>query len=93
MNPRSLRMARNTLLGLAFAIGVGLAGAVDATGAIEQALAGAQQSKRGVTLHVQGQAVSGAVTHVEPGQWVELRSPQFGRIVVRLDRIDAVAAN
>jgi len=59
--------------------------------AIEQALSAALQDKRGITLYVAGQTVAGAVTKIEPGAWVELRSQQFGRIVVRLDRIDAVA--
>lgn len=60
--------------------------------AIEQVMAAAQQDKRGITLYVAGQAVSGAVTRIEPGLWVELRNAQFGRIVVRLDRIDGIAA-
>ena len=59
--------------------------------AIEQMLAVAQQEKRGVTLYVSGQVIGGAVVHIEPGQWVELRNQQFGRIVVRLDRVDAAA--
>lgn len=66
--------------------------AAEAPRGIEQALATAQQDKRGVTLYVGGQAIGGAVVRVEPGQWVELRNPQYGHIVVRLDRIDAVAA-
>ncbi len=59
--------------------------------AIEQMLAAAQQEKRGVTLYVAGQTIGGAVVRVEAGQWVELRNQQFGRIVVRLDRVDAAA--
>jgi hypothetical protein len=59
--------------------------------AIEQMLAAAQQEKRGVTLHVSGQIIAGAVVRIEPGQWVELRNQQFGRIVVRLDRVDVAA--
>jgi hypothetical protein len=35
--------------------------------------------------------VGGAVTRIEPGQWVELRNQQYGHIIVRLDRIDGVA--
>ncbi|MEO8297798.1 MAG: hypothetical protein ABI574_08310 [Burkholderiales bacterium] len=60
--------------------------------AIEQVMASAQQDKRGVTLFVHGQTISGAVVRLEPGQWVELRSVQLGRIVVRMDRIDGIAA-
>lgn len=58
--------------------------------AIEQALTAAQAERKGVTLLVSGQQLGGAVTRIEPGQWVELRNAQHGRIVVRLDRVDAV---
>lgn len=61
--------------------------------AVEQLLSTAQQDKRGVTLYVAGQVIAGAVLRIEPGQWVELRNQQFGRIVVRLDRVDAAAVN
>ena len=69
----------------------GMAFAADAFRGIEQALANALQDKRGITLYVSGQAIGGAVTRIEPGQWVELRNQQYGHIVVRIDRIDAVA--
>lgn len=58
---------------------------------IEALLTAAQQDKKGVTVHVNGQQIGGAVVRLEPGQWVELRNQQFGRIVLRLDRVDAVA--
>lgn len=57
---------------------------------IEQVLATAQQEKKGVTLSVSGQSIGGGVVRIEAGQWVEMKSQQYGRIVVRLDRIDAV---
>jgi hypothetical protein len=66
------------------------AGAAEPNKGIEQLLAAAQQEKKGVTLHVNGQAIGGGVTRIESGQFVEMRSQQYGRIVVRLDRIDAV---
>ena len=58
---------------------------------VEQQLAAMQGDKRGVTLHVNGQQIGGAVVKVEPGKFVELRGPAGQRIVVRLERIDAVA--
>ena len=70
----------------------GVAHATDAVQGIEQALAAALQDKRGITLYVNGQTISGAVTSIEPGRWVELRNQQHGRILVRLDRIDGIAA-
>jgi murein endopeptidase len=63
----------------------------DAPRSIEQTLTAAQQDRRGLTLYVNGQTIGGAVVRVEAGQWVELRNQQFGRIIVRLDRIDGVA--
>jgi len=58
---------------------------------LEDALQSALQSKRGITVYVNGQAIGGAVTRVESGAWVELRNQEFGRIVVRWDRIDGIA--
>jgi hypothetical protein len=86
--------ARRALAALvvACAFASGLAHAADAVQGIEQALSAALQDKRGITLYVNGQAISGAVTRIEPGRWVELRNQQYGRILVRLDRIDGIAA-
>ena len=89
------RKARNMLAVLALSLATGMAGATgaaDATRGIEQALAAAQQDKRGITLYVAGQAIGGAVTRIEPGLWVELKSQAYGKIIVRLDRIDGIAA-
>jgi hypothetical protein len=68
-----------------------LSGAAEASKAIEQALAAAQQDKRGITLYVNGQAIGGAVTKIEPDKTVELRNQQFSRITIRIDRIDGIA--
>jgi len=59
---------------------------------IEAALVAAQQDKRGVTIYVAGQTIAGAVTKVEPGAWVEMKNQTSGRIIVRIDRIDGIAA-
>jgi hypothetical protein len=76
---------------LCTALATAPARAAEVPRAIEQVLAAAQQEKRGVALHVAGQVIAGVVVRIEPGQWVELRNQQFGRIVVRLDRVDAAA--
>ena len=72
-------------------LGSARASAAEPPGSIEQTLGNAQQDKRSVMLYVSGQAIGGAVVRVEPGRSVELRNQQYGRIVVRLDRVDAVA--
>ena len=100
MQSSSLRVhsARHALAAVALTLAAGTASAAgaapatDATRGIEQALVAAQQDKRGITVYVTGQAIVGAVTRIEPGQWVELKNQTFGKIVVRLDRIDGIAA-
>jgi hypothetical protein len=77
---------------LAISLTSATAGAADESSAIEQALKFAQQDKRGITIYVNGQTIAGGVTRVEPGQWVELKNQMSGKIIVRIDRIDAVAA-
>jgi len=92
---KRLRAARYTLAGLIIAMACAQAGpamAADALHGIEQALNAAQQDKRGITIYVSGQAIGGAVTRVEPGQWVELKNQTSSKIIVRIDRIDAIAA-
>jgi endonuclease YncB( thermonuclease family) len=86
------RTARHLLAALVLTLATGAASAADAARGIEQALATAQQDKRGITLYVAGQTIGGAVTRIEAGQWVELKSQAAGKIIVRLDRIDAIAA-
>ena len=92
LRPRNTRLA---LAAIALTLATGAACAADtanATRGIEQALAAAQQDKRGITVYVTGQAIGGAVTRIEPGQWVELKNQTSSRIIVRLDRIDGIAA-
>jgi len=84
--------ASRALAVLTLALASGFAHAADALQGIEQALHAAMTDKRGITLYVNGQTIAGAVTRIEPGQWVEMRNQQYGRMIVRLDRIDGVAA-
>ncbi|MBI3369788.1 MAG: hypothetical protein HY021_15450 [Burkholderiales bacterium] len=85
--PRSTRLALAAL-----ALAAGTANASDVNRGIEQALTTALQDKKGVTLYVSGQIIAGGVTKIEAGQWVEMRNQQWGRIIVRMDRIDGIAA-
>ncbi len=65
--------------------------AADINKGVQDALQAAQDSKKGIMVYVGGQAIGGAVVKIEQGQWVELRSQQYGRIVIRMDRIDGIA--
>lgn len=82
---------RSACAALLLALACGAAAAANAAPGIEPALSAAQQDKRGITLYVHGQAIAGAVIRLEPGQWVELKNQTAGRIVVPLERIDAIA--
>lgn len=58
---------------------------------LEELLAASRDQKKGVLLFVQGQSIAGLVTRIGEDGMVELRSQQYSRIVVRMDRIDGAA--
>lgn len=93
MTTTSRRLIRHAGLAtlMAAALAQMPAQAADVNKGIEQALAAAQESKKGIMVYAGGQAIGGAVVKIEAGQWVELRNQQYGRIVVRMDRIDGIA--
>jgi len=53
-------------------------------------LEASQSEKKGLMLYVKGQAIPGVVVKID-AEAVELRSREYGRIVVRIDSLDAVA--
>ena len=55
--------------------------------------AASQKDKRGLVFYVRGQQIGGGVVRVIGNEAVEVRNQTHGRIVIRLDAIDAVAAN
>ena len=61
--------------------------------AYQELFTASQKEKRGLTFHVNGQSIPGVVTRVIGSEAVEVRNQSHGRIVIRIDRIDAVAAN
>jgi hypothetical protein len=91
-NSRVQRYLLACLIGLSFA----LATVVSAAGDVQmfkEVLEMSLKEKKGLTFYVQGQVISGAVTRLIGEDAVEVKNREFGRIVIRLDRIDAVAAN
>jgi hypothetical protein len=50
-----------------------------------------QNEKRGLTVYVKGQTIAGIVTRIVGDQAIEMRSQMFGRAVVPVEAIDAVA--
>ena len=50
------------------------------------------KEKKGLMFYVNGQTIGGAVSKIDEG-FVEVRNQQYGRIIIRLREIDALAAN
>lgn len=57
---------------------------------MREMLEAGQNDKKSVTLYFKGQTLGGAVVKLA-ADTVELRNREFGRIVVRIDAIDAIA--
>ena len=52
-----------------------------------------QQEGKGLVFYAGGQTIPGVVTRVIGDDAVQVKNREYSRIVLRLDRIDAVAAN
>ena len=61
--------------------------------AYQELFATSQKDKKGLMFHVRGQQIGGAVVRVIGTDAVEIRNNTSGRIIIRLDQIDAVALN
>jgi hypothetical protein len=51
------------------------------------------KDKQGLTFFVNGQSIGGAVTRIDERGFVEVRNQEYGRILIRLSQVDALAAN
>ena len=49
------------------------------------------QSKKGLIFYVRGQQVAGVVVKMPENGIVEVRNQTYGRIMIRMDNVDAVA--
>jgi len=77
-------------LNIALSSACSIAGAEQA---FKELLETSMKERKGLTFYVNGQTISGSVTRLIGDDAVEVRNREFGRIIIRLDRIDAVAAN
>ena len=80
------------LFGLVCAFAAATSMAADVQ-AFKELLEMSMKEKKGLTFYVQGQVIAGAVTRLIGEDAVEVKNREFGRIIIRLDRIDAIAAN
>jgi hypothetical protein len=60
--------------------------------AMRELLEASQNEKKGIMLYLRGQSIGGSVVKIT-GDVVEMRNREFGRIVVRIDAIEAAAMN
>lgn len=51
------------------------------------------KEKKGLNFYVKGQTIPGVVVKVIGTEAVEVRNQTYGRIIIRMDSIDAVAIN
>jgi hypothetical protein len=59
--------------------------------AVEEVLNQSLAQKKGLNLYIGGQVISGVFVKKIDDNTIEVRNQQFGRILVRIDRIDAIA--
>lgn len=53
-----------------------------------------QRDKKGLIFHISGQVIGGYVVHIlDEGKAVEVRNQTHSRIIIRLERVDAVSMN
>jgi hypothetical protein len=83
-------MDRRTSLKLLVAAAAAVPAIGGTTSMFRSILESSQNEKKGVMLWVRGQSVPGMVVKIEADH-VEMKSREYGRIVVRLDSIDAAA--
>lgn len=57
-----------------------------------QLLKSSQAEKKGLDFYINGQVIGGGVVRASGDGTVEIRSQEFGRILIRLDRVDAIAS-
>lgn len=59
--------------------------------AFQALLAQSMEQKFGVYFFIKGQVIAGVVTKINDDRTVEARSQQYDRILIRLDRVEAMA--
>lgn len=91
------RVARLVAVAAALAVGTATlpalaqsAGALNAA-AVEEILNTSLAQKKGMSIYMGGQVINCVFVKRIDGNTIEVRNQQFGRIVLRIDRIDAIA--
>jgi hypothetical protein len=97
LNAYGVSLRRTARAAMMLALAAGSASSYAQSSQVVQAwqelFALSQKEKKGLTFYVKGQNIGGAVTKVMGNDAVEVRNQTYGRIIIRMDQIDAVAAN
>ncbi len=88
--------SRAAALMFVLVVGCGLSLAAEARGsktpdAYQELLKESLEKKFGLTFYLNGATVPGVVTRIGDDGYVEVRNQEHGRIIIRMDRVDAVA--
>jgi hypothetical protein len=83
-------MNRRTSLKVLVAAAAAVPAIGGTTSMFRNILEASMNEKKGLMLYVKGQAIPGIVVKFDT-ETAELRSREYGRIVVKLDSLDAVA--
>jgi hypothetical protein len=83
-------MNRRTSLKVLVAAAAAVPAIGGTTSMFRNILEASMNEKKGLMLYVKGQAIPGIVVKVD-AEMAELRSREYGRIVVKLESLDAVA--
>lgn len=84
------RLALALCLGLAFA-GVAEARSSKTPDAYQGLLKESLEKKFGLTFYVNGEIIPGIVVKMDDDGYVEVRNQEHGRVIIRMDRVDAIA--
>lgn len=88
--PRPLCTA---LLAVSLMVGVAVPVGADGLGPFEEMIERSLAEKKSLIIYVNGQTIPAIVTKIIDDDAIEVRNREYDRIVIRVDRIDAVAGN
>lgn len=91
-NGKSTR-PRRQLIACLLGMGMTMAAAANEPHPYKELLESSFKDKKGLIFYVKGHAIPGAVTRLIGESAVEVKNREYGRIIIRLDRVDAIAAN
>ena len=83
-------MNRRTSLKVLVAAAAAVPAIGGTTSMFRNILEASMNEKKGLMLYVKGQSIPGLVVKID-AESVDLKSREYGRIVVRIDSIDAIA--